>query len=100
MGRPPKIRPTPIRIGRLSSEGLARRLKKKRKEVDLSTHDLAYASGITAAAISKIENGNGKATAIGTVERIARALRVSPQWLAYGHDLTDDEPEGDTATAP
>lgn len=60
----------------------AKRLKATREERDLTQKALAELSGISQTTISNIESGRNQ----GSVEifALARALGVSPEWLAEG----------------
>lgn len=63
---------------------LGARLKKARKAAEMNQNPLGEAVGITGAAISAIERGETLDIAVGRVEALARELRVSPVWLAFG----------------
>jgi len=73
-GRPnPKFKTFPARLGRA------------RKAAGLSYASLAEAAGLTSATAHALENG-GNLPRIDTVEKLARALNLSPCWLAFGLD--------------
>ncbi len=63
-------------------EGMGERLLSIRADRDLTKAALARQIELSAGAILGIENG-GQA-GVDTVERIAKALGISPAWLAYG----------------
>lgn len=59
---------------------VAQRLRRARKERGLSQERLARLSGLSQTAISAYERGAMEPT-VGNLLALARALRVSPQWL-------------------
>jgi len=63
-------------------EGMGLRLQTVRVERDHTKASLARLAGLTAPSIAQIENG-GQA-GVDTIEALAKALGVSPGWLAYG----------------
>lgn len=63
-------------------ETLGTRLKKARADAGLTQEELARAAGVTQKTISKIERGDQVATA--AIVPLARALGVTPEWLAEG----------------
>lgn len=65
-----------------SCEGMGERLRTARTERAHNRTDLARLADLTPGAIAKIEIG-GQA-GIDTVEQLAKALHISPVWLAYG----------------
>lgn len=65
---------------------LGQRLALTRKQKGGQLIDLAAVAGVADTTILHLEKGR-KAPQIATVERIARALGVSPCWLAFGIDL-------------
>jgi len=64
------------------SEGMAERLRSVRGERGLNRTDLARIAERTPGTVSGIENG-GQA-GVDTIEQLAKALGISPAWLAYG----------------
>ena len=71
-----------------SCEGMAERLRAVRAERGHTRTDLARLIERTPGTISGIEAG-GQA-GVETIDRLAKELRVSPAWLAYG--IGDREP--------
>jgi transcriptional regulator with XRE-family HTH domain len=65
-----------------SCDGMAERLQTARTDRGHTRTDLARLAALNPGSIAKIESG-GQA-GVDTVEQIAKALRVSPAWLAYG----------------
>lgn len=59
------------------------RLRRSRKGVRLTASGLSLAAGINKNAVSGLE-GRESLPRLPTVEQLARVLRVSPGWLAYG----------------
>lgn len=72
---------------------LGQRLSEARAAAGLSLSELARRSGVTRQAISNIEMGLADPTTE-TVQRLARALSVSPAWLAFGDDVADAKDRG------
>jgi transcriptional regulator with XRE-family HTH domain len=60
---------------------LAVRIRPVRLRKGWTQYELARRSGVDSAMISRIENGLTRGVGLGTVERLARALRVSPRSL-------------------
>jgi transcriptional regulator with XRE-family HTH domain len=60
---------------------LAARLRPVRLRKGWTQYELARRSGVDSAMISRIENGLTRGVGLGTVERLARALRVNPRSL-------------------
>lgn len=69
----------------MKARGIGERLREARLERGLSVRALSEAAGVSKSAISSIETGEHDPSCT-TVERLARALDVSPCWLAYGLD--------------
>jgi transcriptional regulator with XRE-family HTH domain len=72
--------------------GLGKRLRLRRKDLDLTQTELAERVGTSQAVIQKIENGKSLRPRI--LGDLAAALDVKPAWLMYGiedlGDLSDD----------
>lgn len=62
---------------------LPQRLRETRERAGLSLRALALAAGLSGPGVAKIENGESVPT-LDNVEALARALGVSPGWLAFG----------------
>jgi transcriptional regulator with XRE-family HTH domain len=45
---------------------------------------LSDLAGLSPAAVGHIERGRNASATLDTTERLARALRVPPEWLAFG----------------
>ena len=73
-------------------EELARRLKELRERKPLSQKALAEKSGVSALQIWRIEGGKHKTIRRLTVERLARALGVTPEILTGQAPLPEPEP--------
>ena len=68
---------------------IGRRIYKVRKEYNWTQQKLAERSGVSSAYISRLENGNDFCPTVGLLCEIARALKVSPNWLILGRtDIT------------
>lgn len=66
----------------VTCEGMGPRLAAVRIDRQHSKASLARLADLTAPSIAQIENG-GQA-GVDTIDRLAKSLRVSPAWLAYG----------------
>ena len=88
----------PQEAGTVDIAGLGSRLVSVRTERGLTKADLAEATGLSSAAILGIERG--AEARVDTVERIAKALGVSPGWLAYGVGPMVLPPRRRTRSAP
>lgn len=62
-------------------------IKKLREKLNWNQSKLASEAGITAAALSKIEKGDGRVPTIVVLRKIASALKVQP------YEITGEEPE-------
>lgn len=68
------------------------------RERRMSAADLSRASGIEKGSISRYLSGKRKNASTDTVDKLARALRVSPVWLmGYDVDMTPAVPDCLTA---
>lgn len=61
-------------------EQIGNRIKDRRKELKMSQKDLGNMVGLTAATISRIEDGSRKLTQE-NITKFTKALEVSPDWL-------------------
>ena len=66
----------------LGCEGLASRLRQSREADRLTLSTVGQRAGSSAAAVRSIENG--VMPTLDTVEDLAKALGLSPAWLAFG----------------
>ena len=74
---------------------IGNRLRSVRKERKLSQGDIEERTGLLRCYISRVENGN-TVPAIGTLEKIARALEMPLYQLMYdGHEPPVPPPNGD-----
>lgn len=62
--------------------GLAERLKKARQQAKKTPNALSVAAGVASGVVSDVEGRN--VPRLDTAEKLARALGLSPAWLAYG----------------
>jgi len=79
----------------LSLEGthnIGIRLRKTRRELNLSQAELASQAGTNQAVIQKIENGKSLRPRL--VESIAAVLQVNPAWLQFGEPWAHKERPG------
>lgn len=68
----------------------AERIKLVRENAGLTQADLAKACGISQANISELERGEIGRTSY--LPEIARACRISTDWLAFGNEPLEDQP--------
>ena len=81
-----------------SCDGMGQRLQAVRTERGLTKAELARRVELKAPSLSQIENGGQ--SGVDTIERIAKALGVSPGWLAYGVGPMVLPPRRRTRSAP
>ena len=67
----------------LEYNGLGKRIKKRRLELDMKQGTLCELTGISRPTISRIEHEKCSPHDY-TIELIAKALEVDPHWLKYG----------------
>lgn len=67
------------------NEEIGNRIKDRRKELKMSQKDLGNMVGLTAATISRIEDGSRKLTQE-NITKFTQALEVSPDWLMGWND--------------
>lgn len=67
----------------MACSGLGARLFEVRQEAGLGLIKLGKIAGVSHSTIGDIEKGR-QLPAVDTVERLARTLKVSPAWLAFG----------------
>ena len=79
------------------SAGFAGRLKEARSLRDVTVRELGRASGIVEGTIRAMERGT--MPQVDTVEAVAKALGVSPAWLAFGEGPMELPRRGKQATA-
>lgn len=71
---------------KLASAGVASRLKRARLELGLSQRRLCELAELSTATVQQIETAVDRMPVLDTVEKLAAALGVSSQWLAYGEE--------------
>ena len=76
---------------------IGKRLRQAREAAGLTVRDLAYRAHTTKTTIMAISDGRGGNSSVSLLARIARALNVSPAWLAYGEGEGPQEPEQNEA---
>lgn len=72
----------------MATKSIGEKLKRLRKWRNLTATELAHLSGVHQTTISAIENGRHKSPGIDTIERLAKALRVSPLYFFEDKVLT------------
>jgi transcriptional regulator with XRE-family HTH domain len=66
--------------------GFARRLRSARKAAELNGAALSAAAGMSHNAVAQLETG-ARVPRLDTIAKLAKALAVSPCWLAFGVEL-------------
>lgn len=69
--------------------GLSENLKAIRKKRNISQRTLASESGVSYSMVSKLESGEQKNPSLETLEKIAKALDVTPSQLMDGMNIYD-----------
>lgn len=64
--------------------GFCKRLASARSEAGVTQRELAKRAGLSGAYVAHIETGRIAEPSIYTVQALARALGVRPEWLAFG----------------
>lgn len=64
--------------------GIAERLRKARAMAGLTVRELASRAHTTAQTVQWLSDGKGGNSGIGLLVDLAKALSVSPEWLAFG----------------
>lgn len=71
---------------------MAKRIKEKRTELNLTQEELAARLGLQKSAIAKYENGRVKNIKRSTIQKMAEIFDCSPAWLmGMDDELTDIE---------
>lgn len=65
----------------MKGKEIGEKMKKRRKELDVSAADLAARLSMSKATIHRYENGDIKNIKLPVIESIARELNVNPLWL-------------------
>ena len=69
------------------------RLKRARREKNVTADNLSMAAGVSNSAVSHFE-ASARLPRLPTLERIANALQISPGWLAFGADASFESFDG------
>jgi SOS-response transcriptional repressor LexA len=78
--------PCTIRYMNTTSESLASRLRRRRKELGLSQPDIAARMGVSAQAVQQWEKEGGTSPRGKRMHLLAQILQCSPEWLQFGSD--------------
>ncbi|GAA5163586.1 helix-turn-helix domain-containing protein [Amycolatopsis dongchuanensis] len=76
--------PTPNRTARAAIPELGRRVRARRKALDLTQQDLAYSAGMAISWLSSLERGKPKRLELPGILAIAEALEMDPADLIRG----------------
>lgn len=76
---------------KIDMETIGKRIREKRKELQLTQNDIKSACGISSGALSEIENGN-RTPSIIIFHALSEVLNCSMDWLATGK--TPNEKKG------
>lgn len=75
--------------------GIAGRLRAAREKKNLSQSELSIRAGLDRKTCFQIERGSGQGNiGVVTLEKLARALQVSPAWLVFDEDDSQDRIAG------
>lgn len=88
---------TPLKNG-LRSDGIAKRLTDERTARGVSVLAVAKLAGLSHTAVGNVERGTMPTLA--TAEALAKALDLSPAWLAFGVGPKELPPRRRAASAP
>lgn len=80
VGHGPPVAKNSKALGPLIGQRVARLMREK----GLTDRDLAKLALVSYGTVHKLRHGFGGQAGVGTVANVARALGVSPAWLAYG----------------
>jgi transcriptional regulator with XRE-family HTH domain len=75
---------------------IGQRVQQRRQRLGWTQEDLAHASKVRQATISRIEQGQRKNPGADVIRRLARALGVTSDWL-IGMYEDDDQEDGEPA---
>ena len=76
--------PTVARRTRQLGPAIGKRLRLAKNAKDLTVRELAKLAHTSPNTIQVISNGEGGNSSVGLLADIAKALGVTPEWLAYG----------------
>ena len=92
------VRKRPISSG---TAGLPERLREAREAMYLSQSKLSLLAGLGRITVHNIEERRTQGNVgIVTVEKLAKVLRVSPCWLAYGSGVAEEPVPVDSGGTP
>lgn len=86
----------------MDRELLGKRIKSRRKELDMTQGDVARAIGVAISTIQRYEAASIETIKLPVVEAIARTINVNPEWLVgkseiKGCSVRSVEPGNDTS---
>jgi transcriptional regulator with XRE-family HTH domain len=64
------------------NEAFGKRLRRERLAGNLGLRELGRMAGISGEQVGNLESGKSVSPRISTVEKLARALKCDPEWLA------------------
>ncbi|NMX98628.1 helix-turn-helix domain-containing protein [Pseudomonas veronii] len=79
---------------------IAGRLRAKMANADLNETQLGKRSGVPQPTINRILSGESVSPRMPTIAKLAKALRVSPEWLMYGTGEEKFDANVESATGP
>ena len=83
----------------MSYEDTGKRIKERRKEMNISAAELAERLGLSKATIHRYENGDIKNIKIPVLEALADVLKVNPLWLIDKSNIKEWRTTYDVSTA-
>lgn len=83
----------------MSYEETGKRIKTRRKELNISATVLAERLGLSKATIHRYENGDIKNIKMPVLESLSEVLMVNPSWLIGKTDIKDAKDDFDVCVA-
>lgn len=83
----------------MTYEDIGKRIKERRRELDISAVDLSVRLGLSKATIHRYENGDIKNIKLPIVDAMAQILKVNPLWLLGKSDVKDGHTSYDVCNA-
>lgn len=83
----------------MTYEDIGKRMKERRKELNISAIELADRLGLSKATIHRYENGDIKNIKLPVVNAMAQILKVNPLWLLGKSNVKDGHARYDVCDA-
>lgn len=76
------------------------RIERRIKDLDLSDRAASIASGLSPDAINKLLSKREQSTTVSTIQKLARGLQTSAEWLAFGVETSSPKTNAPERYAP